>query len=1152
MGSAGIPLERRIEILCERDAQARAALRDPELSAKVRQPALPLAHLAETVMTGYGDRPAVGRRVTELAVDRETGCRTTRLLPRFGTVTYRELWDRVGAVAASWWGGDFGLRPGDFVAIVGVTGGDYATLDLACVHLGAVAVPLQANASGGELAAVLAETVPRVLAVGVEFLDRVVGSVPAQRVPRALIVFDVNPGDDEHARILADARRRLPTVAVRTLDEIVSAGRAEPPAPLFGGDAESMSLLIYTSGSTGTPKGAIYTQRLVARMWLNASPVPALTLAYMPMSHVAARLSLYGTLGRGGTTYCTGRPDRSTLLDDLALVRPTEIAFAPRVCELLLHRFRDDVDRRRAAGADPELARETALDTLRREVLGGRAVYAIFGSAPMAAEAKLFAQALLGFDLHDGYGATEALDILLDHRIQRPPVSGYKLLDVPELGYFTTDRPHPRGELLVRTSTAIPGYYRQPELSAAIFDAEGYYRTGDVMTEIAPDHLVYLDRRNNVLKLSNGEFVTVARLEAVYGTSPLIRQIFVYGSSERAYLLAVIVPTDEALAAGSLDSALAAALREVASATGLAAHEIPRDFLVETQPFTADNGLLSGLGKLLRPKVRERYEARLERIYRDHADDRAAELRELRARAAQLPLLEVVVRAAKAVVGSAEKDLPVGASFTDLGGDSLAVVTYSSLLSELLDVELPAGLLTGPGTDFAAIAEYVRRQRQPEFARPSFAAVHGDGTVQVRAEDVTLEAFLDPATVARACALPSVADVAHTVLLTGATGYIGRFLCLEWLRRLADIGGTLICLVRGADPAAARCRLDDAFDSDADLRAEFRALASRHLEIVVGDIAQPALGVRRSAWEQLAARVDHVVHAAAHVNHVLPYRHLFDANVVGTAEIIRLALTTRVKSVDFLSTIAVADSSALDEDADIRVAAPGRRIDDSYANGYEAGKWAGEILLRTAHDRCGLPVTVFRSNMALAHRQYAGQLNVADTFTRLLVSLGATGVAPRSFVRGGPAHDHYDGLPVDFTAVAITALGGDPRPDHRIFHVANPHDDGVSLDRLVDWLIEAGLPVRRIDSYPEWFARFEAALTRLPEPQRRRSVLPLLQAYRQPAEPRSVLPTKRFQDALRAVDLAVPHLDRALIGKYLADFRTLNLLGESDSVRATS
>ena len=81
-----------------------------------------------------------------------------------------------------------------------------------------------------------------------------------------------------------------------------------------------------------------------------------------------------------------------------------------------------------------------------------------------------------------------------------------------------------------------------------MFDADGYYRTGDIFAETGPDQLVYLDRRNNVLKLSQGEFVTVSKLEAAFGDSPLVRQIYVYGNSARSYLLAVVVPTDDALA----------------------------------------------------------------------------------------------------------------------------------------------------------------------------------------------------------------------------------------------------------------------------------------------------------------------------------------------------------------------------------------------------------------------------------------------------------------------------------------------------------------------------------------------------------------------------------------------------------------------------
>lgn len=103
----------------------------------------------------------------------------------------------------------------------------------------------------------------------------------------------------------------------------------------------------------------------------------------------------------------------------------------------------------------------------------------------------------------------------------------YKLVDVPELGYFGTDVPHPRGELLVKSDMLFPGYCRSPEVTAEVFDADGFYRTGDVVAELGPDRVQYLDRRNNVLKLSQCEFVTVSKLQAAFGNSPLVRQIYV-------------------------------------------------------------------------------------------------------------------------------------------------------------------------------------------------------------------------------------------------------------------------------------------------------------------------------------------------------------------------------------------------------------------------------------------------------------------------------------------------------------------------------------------------------------------------------------------------------------------------------------------------
>jgi fatty acid CoA ligase FadD9 len=423
-----------------------------------------------------------------------------------------------------------------------------------------------------------------------------------------------------------------------------------------------------------------------------------------------------------------------------------------------------------------------------------------------------------------------------------------------------------------------------------------------------------------------------------------------------------------------------------------------------------------------------------------------------------------------------------------------------------------------------------------------------------------LEKFIDAKTLTEAAALPRAAGTPHTILLTGASGYLGRFLTLEWLERLAETGGQLVCIVRGTDADAAAKRLEDVFQSgDPHLTQRFCDLAADHLEVIAGDIGEPNLGLDQATWQRLAQSVDLIVHPAALVNHVLPYEQLFGPNVVGTAELIRLAITARIKPVTYLSTVAVAMSvhaANFEEDGDIRTVSPVRPVDASYANGYANSKWAGEVLLREAHDLCGLPVAVFRSDMILAHSRYAGQLNVPDAFTRLIFSLLVTGIAPFSFYetddRGDRAGAHYDGLPADFVAESVTTLGEQAATEgslrYRSFDVMNPHDDGISLDVFVDWLIDAGHDIRRIDDYDEWLGRFETALRALPDKQRQHSVLPLLDAYRTPETPLrgAPAPTDEFRGAVRAAKIGadndIPHLSAALIDKYVSDLRLLGLV----------
>ncbi|MFJ6016860.1 carboxylic acid reductase [Streptomyces sp. NPDC092952] len=1116
-----------------------------------------LAEVMAAIFENHRDLPALGER----AVDPATG----QLLPRFDTLTYRELWARVRAVASRWHHDpEYPLRPGDRICTLGFTGVDYATLDLACIHAGVVPVPLQSSAPLSQLGPIIAETEPRVLAVSAEYLEVAVLAVLAAPSVQRVTVFDQRPGPEGRDALEA-ARRRLAEagrpVAVDTLAEVIDRGRRLPPAPLFTAapGEDPLSLLIYTSGSTGAPKGAMYTQRLVGTAWYGfsygAADTPPVSVLYMPHSHLAGRYALMGSLVKGGVGYFTARSDLSTLFEDITLMRPTELTAVPRICDMLFERYRAELDRRAGEPGDVEAA---VRKDLRENFLGGRVAKAFVGTAPVSGEIASFVESCLGFHLYTGYGSTEAGGVLLDTVVQRPPVIDYKLADVPELGYYSTDLPYPRGELLLKSKTLIPGYYKRPELTASIFDEDGYYRTGDVFAETGPDRLIYVDRTKDTLKLSQGEFVAVSRLEAVFAGGPLIRQIYVYGNSERAYLLAVVVPTEDALAGcggdpASLKPLLAESLRRTAKEAGLDSYEIPRDFLIEAEPFSIENGLYTESHKLPRVRLKERYGATLERLYDELAEGYAEQLREVRRCGPDRPVAETVRRAAQALLGCADAEPSADTHFTDLGGDSLSALSFSRLLEEIFQVEVPVGVIISPARDLRRVAAYIEARRRARAGCPTFATVHGEHSTEVRAADLTLEKFIDAATLAGAAELPRSDGPPRTVMLTGATGYLGRFLCLEWLGRLAPAGGRLVCVVRGGDPAAARRRLEESFGSgDTELSRRFRDLAEGTLDVLAGDVGEPLLGLEENTWRTLAETVDLVVHSAALVNHLLPYSQLFGPNVAGTAEVIRFALTARLKPVSYVSTVAVGLGTAggsLDEDADIRDIRPVRHLDESYAGGYATSKWAGEVLLREAYDRCGLPVAVFRSDNILAHSTHPGQLNVSDTFTRLLLSLLATGVAPGSFYGdGGGARAHYDGLPVEFTAEAVTVLGALATYGYRIFNVVNPHDDGVSLDTCVEWLIDAGHPVQRIDDHAQWLTRCTVALRTLPERQRRHSLLPLLHAFAEPETPLggSALPAERFRAAVRAEKVGsdgdIPHLSADLIRKYVTDLRLHGLL----------
>ena len=134
--------------------------------------------------------------------------------------------------------------------------------------------------------------------------------------------------------------------------------------------------------------------------------------------------------------------------------------------------------------------------------------FEVTGSAPTSEVVLQFVRRCFGVPLYDGYGSTEVGGIATDGVIGANVA--VKLVDVPELGYFTTDKP-PRGEICVKTDTMIEGYFKNAEKTQESF-VDGYFRTGDIGVQKGPNMVEIIDRIKNVFKLAQGEFVAPAKI----------------------------------------------------------------------------------------------------------------------------------------------------------------------------------------------------------------------------------------------------------------------------------------------------------------------------------------------------------------------------------------------------------------------------------------------------------------------------------------------------------------------------------------------------------------------------------------------------------------------------------------------------------------